>query len=224
MREDFKPTKEEIYAFFQTVQTGVITDALTRLGLEGWMDDVYPMRPEERLFGKAFTVKLSPVRSKDEPTYTFYDLYDKFEEGDIVVVGGDETKCSLSGENLAHLIMYAGAGGMVLNGRCRDYGEIRDLPMPVFCKGPTVRLRTKYQKFTDYNVKINCAGAQVWPGDYILGDIDGVLVIPADRIVDVMYQAQGIQEMEAEMEAAIKRRAPREELKAIIARKKVIRE
>jgi regulator of RNase E activity RraA len=163
---------------------------------------------------------LAPVRSGSEPNYTFYDLAGKWNEGDIIVVGGESSDASLMGENVAHICMYAKAGGAVLNGRCRDYAEIRELEMPVFCQGPTVRLRTKYQKFTQFNVPVTCAGAQVFPGDYVFGDIDGVVVFPADRVDDIIRQAEMILEVEQDLEEAIKNGRPMSEVKNILKRKK----
>ena len=81
------------------------------------------------------------------------------ERGDIIVIDGMGTDCSLMGENVAHVCMYAGAGGAVLNGVvimlileiwiCRFFYGADEVDNQVF-------------KFTDYNVPVNCAGAQVF--------------------------------------------------------------
>ena len=212
---------EKVRNFYETVQTGVVTDAMYLLGLEGWMTDIFPLRPESRVFGKAFTVQAVRIRSKDEPNYTIYDLSEKWEEGDVLVIDAFGESCSLMGENMAHTCLYGGISGLILNGRCRDYGQIRDLPMPVFGKGPAMELKNKRFKYGLYQVTLaNMAGAQVRPGDYILGDIDGVLVIPGDRLEDVMYQCEMIMQVEEEMEEAIKIKRPVAEIKAIAAKKK----
>lgn len=210
-------------AFFETVQTGVVTDAMYLLGLEGWTAGIYPFRPEERVFGKAFTVQGVRIRSKDEPNYTIYDLAELWEEGDVLVADGLGEPCSLMGENMAHVCMYWGLAGVVLHGCCRDYGQIRDLALPVFGMGPAMELKNKRFKYGAYNVPVNIAGAQVRPGDYILGDIDGVLVMPADRLGDIRYQCEMIQQVENEMEEAIRQKRPVAEIKAIGAKKKAPR-
>lgn len=216
---------EKVRAFFETVQTGVVTDAMYLLGLEGWMTDVFPMRPEKRIFGRAFTVQAVRIREKGEPNYTIYDLSEKWESGDVLVIDAFGESCSLMGENMAHTCMYSGLHGVVLNGRCRDYNQIRDLEMPVFSKGAAMELKNKRFKYGMYQVTLaNMAGAQVRPGDYILGDVDGVLVIPSNRLEDIMYQAEMILAVEAEMEEAIKNRLPISEIKSIAAKKKKLRE
>ena len=215
---------EKVRKFYENVQTGVITDAMYLLGLEGWMTDIFPFRPEERIFGKAFTVQAVRIREKGEPNYTVYDLSEKWETGDVLVVDAFGESCSLMGENMVHSAMYGGLNGIVLNGRCRDYGQIRDLELPVFGKGAAMELKNKRFKYGLYQVTLaNMAGAQVRPGDYILGDIDGVLVIPADRIEDIMYQAEMIIGVENEMEEAIMAKRPISEIKAIAAKKKTLR-
>ncbi|MBC8577469.1 RraA family protein [Yanshouia hominis] len=215
---------ENVRKFYESVQTGVVTDAMYLLGLEGWMTDVFPLRPEKRIFGKAFTVQAVRIREKGEPNYTIYDLSEKWEAGDILVVDAFGENCSLMGENIAHTCMYGGLNGVVLNGRCRDFGQISELEMPVFGKGPAMELKNKRFKYGMYQVTLaNMAGAQVRPGDYILGDVDGVLVIPSDRLEDIMYQAEMIIEVENEMEDAIRNRCSVAEVKAIASKKKKAR-
>ena len=210
----------ELKSYFSKVQTGVVTDAMYLLGLEGWTSGIFPSRPEERLFGKAFTVQGVRVRSKDETSYTIYDLAELWEKDDVLVIDGLGERCSLMGENMAHVCRVWGLAGIVLHGCCRDYGQISDLDMPVFSMGPAMELKNKRFKYGAYNVTVNIAGAQVRPNDYILGDVDGVLVIPAERLSDIKYQCEMIEEVESEMEEAIRNRRPMTEIKAIVAKKK----
>ena len=210
----------ELRNFFTKVQTGVVTDAMYLLGLEGWSTGIFPSRPEERVFGKAFTVQGVRIRSKDEPSYTIYDFAEKWEKDDVLVVDGLGERCSLMGENIAHVCKGWGLSGIVLHGCCRDYSQIRDLDLPVFSMGPAMELKNKRFKFGAWNVAVNIAGAQVRPGDYVLGDGDGVLVLPADRLEDIKYQCEMIEEVELEMEEAIRDKRPISELKTIMAKKK----
>jgi regulator of RNase E activity RraA len=210
----------ELRKFFNKVQTGVVTDAMYLLGLEGWTNGVFPFRPEARLFGKAFTVQGVRIRSKDEPSYSIYDFAEKWEKDDVLVIDGLGECCSLMGENVAHVCKNWGLSGIVLYGCCRDYGQIRDMDLPVFGMGAAMELKNKRFKFGAYNVTVNIAGAQVRPGDYVLGDIDGVLVMPPERLEDIRYQCEMIEEVEAEMEVAVRNKRPISELKAIIAKKK----
>lgn len=211
---------EERNAFLKDIQTGVVTDAMILLGLEGWMEDVFPANQSYRLFGRAVTVQCTPVRDKNEKTYSFYEIVDMCQPGDIIVVDGMGTTGRLMGENMAHAAYYKGLGGVVLNGRVRDYGDIKQLDMPLFSKGPAMRPVTHELKYTAVNVPIICSGTKVEPGDYVMGDIDGVLVFPADRVDDIIYQAEMILEVEKEMEEALKNKVPMAQIMNIGKRKK----
>lgn len=211
---------DELKNFFSKVQTGVVTDAMYLLGLEGWATGIFPLAPEKRVFGKAFTVQGMRVRSKDEPNYTIYDFADKWEKDDVLVVDGLGERCSLMGENMANVCEVWGLAGVVLHGCCRDYGQIRGMKLPVFSMGPAMELKNKRFKFGAYNVTVNIAGAQVRPNDYILGDVDGVLVIPAECLSDIKYQCEMIEEVESEAEEAIRKKRPIVEIKEILAKKK----
>jgi 4-hydroxy-4-methyl-2-oxoglutarate aldolase len=211
---------EEKNTFLSSIQTGVITDAMGLLGLEGWMEDIFPANKSSRLFGRAVTVQCTPVRDKDERTYSFYEIVDMCQPGDIIVVDGMGTTGRLMGDNMAHAAYYKGIGGIVLNGRVRDFGDISAIDMPIFSKGPAMRPVTHELKYTAVNVPIICAGAKVLPGDYIMGDIDGVLVFPADRVDDIIYQAKMILEVEKEMKKALRDRVPLEKLLEIGKKKK----
>ncbi len=215
--------KQETLDYFKTVQTGVVTDAMYLLGLKGWTTDIFPLRPEARVFGRAFTLQAVPLSSKEQPSYTIYDMKEHWKEGDVLVIDGMGLKLSMMGENMAHYCMYGGLAGVVMYGRCRDYGQIRDLEMPVFGMGPAMELKNGHFKYGAYNVPVNLGGALVNPGDYILGDIDGVLVIPANHLEAVKYQAEMIQEAEEEMERAIRAGAGAREIQAIAAKKKTAR-
>ncbi|MDR1621816.1 MAG: RraA family protein [Synergistaceae bacterium] len=209
---------QKVREFFSTVQTGVVTDAMYLLHLEGWMQDIFPLRPGTRVFGPAFTVQASPVTC-NLPNYSVYELSELWQAGDVMLIDGLDAPCALMGENMAHTCQYGGLSGLILNGRCRDYAEIRDLELPVFAKGPAMRLKKGFLCFSHYNVPLNMASAHVNPGDYILGDMDGVLVFPAVCAEEIMYQTEMIVEVEKEMEQAIRERWPIFKIKEI-ARKK----
>ena len=215
--------KEDIYKFFSEVQTGVITDVMNLLGIEGWLEDIFPLKRNKRIFGKAFTVRASYHKSSEDKNYTIYDLADKWQYRDVLVIDGLDERCSLMGENMAHVCMYWGLNGVVLNGRCRDSVEISELEIPVFCKGAAMKLRGGILNYSEYNVPLNIKGANIMPGDYVLGDGDGVLVIPENRLEEIKYQAEHILEVEKEMEFAIKNKHPICDIKKIIEKKKILR-
>lgn len=210
-----------VFDFFTTVQTGVVTDAMNLLGLKGWMQDIFPFRSESRIFGPAFTVQASYITTNDtdQKNYSIYELSELWNPGDVMVIDGMNAPCALMGENMAHRCQYEKLAGIILNGRCRDFAEIRGLKIPVFGRGPAMQLKNGILAYSHYNVPLNIAGAHVNPADYVFGDMDGVLVFPSDKIDEIMRLSNMIIKIEEEMEQAIKERRPTAEIKEIVRKK-----
>jgi regulator of RNase E activity RraA len=124
------------------------------------------------------------------------------------------------GENMQHAALRMGAAGIVLDGKIRDRGTIQKVELPVFNRGGAIRFMPKEFKLTAYNVPVSCGETTVRPGDYIIGDIDGVIVLPADKVESVLYQAENIARIEKEMELAIDSGKSMAECVAIISQKK----
>jgi len=202
--------------------TGVVTDALSRLGLDGWMDLIFPVKPGVRVVGPAVTVRYAPRRGADRLNKTLYEIIRTFAAGDVLVIEAAGTGTSVFGGNIAQCGNVQGIGAMITDGRCRDHREMVALTMPVFCRGSTVRLPTDLE-LTAVNVPITCGGAQVNPSDLIVADDDGVVVIPNGQIDAVLYQIDEILGIEAELSKAIRSRAPIAEIDSILKRKKTRR-
>lgn len=214
---------KKIYDFFMNVDSGAVTDAMYMLNLEGWTECILPLKEGTRVFGPAFTVKATHPRDKAEKGFAVYDIYDKWKPGDVLLIDGLDSECSLMGGNIAHIVQMTGAAGIVLNGRCRDIDEIKDMDFPVFGKGPAMRLKKGIFKYTQYNVPMEFAGAHVEPGDYVLGDSDGVLVFPAKYAEEIMFLAEGIQDVENRVAKAIKKGENVDEIIKILKTKNIPR-
>ena len=192
---------------FGGVPTGFFTDALTRLGLDGWMDGVFPAAAGDRVAGPAVTLRMAPGRGADRSSANIYELIRTFDPGAVLVIETGGTNTSAFGENTAAHAQVQGLVGIVTDGRCRDFAEIAALAMPVFCCGPTVRLPNPLE-LVAHNVPISCGGAQVRPGDLVVGDADGVVVVPKAYLQAVFDEVDDIAQLEKELEKAIKTRAP----------------
>lgn len=206
----------KIKEFFANISTGSVSDAMKLLGIDNWMDDILPIDPNKTVFGRAFTIHASMNMGKGagQKATSITNLCKEWEEGDILVYPG------CAGEIDSRLCMNYGAGGMILGGKCRDYMEMGRLDIPVFCNGPKIRLRTNEYVTDGFNVPLEMAGAHIEPGDYIFGNADGVIVIPQDKIYDVMYQAEMVEDVERQLQAALDRHCTIEELNEIRSIKK----
>lgn len=123
---------------------------------------------------------------------------------------------------MAHAAMYQGAAGMVTDSRSRDGAELAELAIPCFSAGRAVRPPAGLQ-IVAVDVPVTCAGANVAPGDLIVGDTDGVLAVAGDRLADVLFQVEDIDALERMQEQAIRDRVPFPELLGVLQKKKVLR-
>lgn len=195
-----KKTMEEKLAFLRTCETGYITDALNLLGIKNcWAKGVLPLRDKGTVAGPAFTAQLTRIQGH-EKTYTMYDVVRDCPKGHVAVFAGVEGLL-LVGGNITTLAQKKGIEAVVLDGKCRDVEAISALDMPVFLTGIEVEMTPSDLKITHINAPghpVRCNGATIYPGDIVVGDADGVVVIPAGRLDDVMYQAEWVASVERE--------------------------
>ena len=118
------------------------------------------------------------------------------ERGDVLVIdnqGNPDT--ALWGEITSTEAQLKGLAGLVLDGLVRDIAEIRDLGFPVFARGTTPRVAGR-GSLGEVNVAARCGGTVVHPGDIIVGDTDGVVVVPLRKAAAVLSRAQSIVDYE----------------------------
>lgn len=179
------------------IPTTAISDVLK--GMNNVDPLVKPLKDEYKIAGQAYTVKtsvgdnLALLRSLKEA-----------KPGDILVVDvkGD-TYRAIAGDFVVGMMKTMELGGLVVNGVIRDLVDIKGLNFPVFSKGTTVSAGGKNGP-GEINVPISCGGASVNPGDIVVGDIDGVVVIPRDRAEEVLQGAKAKLASDDEREAKIK--------------------
>jgi regulator of RNase E activity RraA len=168
---------------FKTIPTTAISDALQ--GMNNLDPQIKPLKESYRIAGQAFTVKL-PVGDN----LMLLKSLKEAKPGDILVVDvkGD-TYRAIAGDFVVGMMQTLELGGLVVDGVIRDLIDIKALDFPVFSKGSTVSSGGKTGP-GEINVPISCGGASVNPGDIIVGDVDGVVVVPRVRAGDILQVAQ----------------------------------
>lgn len=215
---------DETISEFKQLPTGFVTDSMTRLGLGGWTEGVTPLSKTNRGFtGRAVTMKYGPKRGDGGKLPSQYQVIREAKPGDVLVVAAEGTPCWLLGENVCHTALYQGLAAVIVDGCVRDYDELAEMDLPVFSKGAGVRPFSTHLELIDVNVPVEFAGAQIRPGDILVGDGDGIVVVPPERADDVLFQAKDIAALEKEQEEAIRNQVPLEELNVILAKKKVLK-
>jgi regulator of RNase E activity RraA len=162
---------------FQSFTTPEVSDALESLGFVGGLQGIRPAIPGERIFGPAFTIA---KQVNTDPAYRqAADYIDQVPFGHVIVIDnmGLET-CSCWGGILTLCAVKRGLKGTVINGLHRDIGELKASSYPVFSRGAFMVSGKGRTRLKALNVPLVIGGVSISPGDHLLGDDHGVVVIP----------------------------------------------
>jgi 4-hydroxy-4-methyl-2-oxoglutarate aldolase len=174
--------------------TAGLSDALDKLGISGQVAGVRPMKPSVRICGPAYTVKYRPVRLAGE---TVGDYIDDVPEGNVVVIDNQgRTDCTVWGNILTETAHSRGVAGTVIDGVCRDALWSARAHYPVFAL--TTWMRTGKDRVTVDAVQtaVQIGGVSAEPGDVVIGDGDGIVVLPRNRLLEVVELAESIESTE----------------------------
>lgn len=170
-------TKVEVS--FKRLPATAVSDATG--GHTNLRSDIKPLADHYKIAGRAVTVRLP-----DGENGAVLEAIRAAEEGDILVIDAKgNTNRAVAGDFILSLAQGIGVQGFVVDGVIRDIAAIRELDFPVFSLGTTVAAGHK-NGGGEVNIPIAIGGVSVRPGDYIIGDVDGVVVVPhedAERIV-----------------------------------------
>ena len=157
------------------------------------------------LVGPAFTMRNIPAREDldqisafDNPEHPQRKGIESVPPGHVLVLDcRGETRVASGGEILTTRLKVRGAAGLVSDGPVRDSGAIAALDFPVYCAGGSAPLNLLYHHAVEQNVPIGCGGVAVYPGDIIVGDDEGVVVIPQHLVDEVAEACEEQEKMEA---------------------------
>ena len=189
MKEYPKLLAKDIIERAANLSSTLLSDGMKELGMVkyGCMDaGIAPVAPSMRVVGTAFTVDTD--KGDNYPIHMA--TYSAPAPGYVMIIAG---KGYAGNAYIGGLIVGAaqavGYIGMVVDGYVRDYNDLLELGLPVFARGliPAGPIKKEPGGF---NIPVHCGGLQVSPGDLVVGDADGVVVVPQSRIEEVFAKAE----------------------------------
>jgi 4-hydroxy-4-methyl-2-oxoglutarate aldolase len=172
--------------------TAAISDALDRIGRRCAVHGIGPLFDGARLCGRAFTVRYVAAGS---PPGTVGDYLDDVAPGEVVVLdNGGRTDCTVWGDILTAMAADRGVAGTVIDGVSRDVHRALGSDYPVYSRGRFMRTGKDRVEVSDVGRPVSVAGVQVRAGDLMVGDADGVVVVPRDiedQVLEVCGEITG---------------------------------
>ena len=183
----------EDLAKLRTVSTATLTSQLMKRGFRNtFLQSLYPLRPDLRMVGYAFTLRYTPARED-----LVDELYDNTKNvqrlaveavttDDVLVIDArGDIRAATLGNILATRMKVRGAAGLVTDGALRDTPHFKDIDLPAYIQAPHATTSFAVHHPIEMNVPIGCAGVLVMPGDIMVGDAEGVVAIPAQVAAEV---------------------------------------
>jgi regulator of RNase E activity RraA len=179
---------------FRAISVANISDALDRLGIAGGCLGIAPLANGYQMAGRAFTIRYVPVGATKG---TVGDYIDDLGPGSIVVLdNGGRVHCTVWGDILTAVAHKRGVEGTVIDGVCRDVSRALDVGYPIFSRGRFMMTGKDRVEVAEMQTTVTIGGVQVRPDDLLVGNDDGVVVIPREREQEILALARQIADTE----------------------------
>ncbi len=187
---------------YKKLDSTSISDAMDKLGIPAGLYGIKPVTPGVLMCGQAFTVRYVPC---GEMKGTVGDFLDDVEPGQVCVLdNGGRDYCTVWGDIMAMTASLKGIAGTLIYGVCRDVKDVRNIKYPIFSNGYYMVTGKDRVEVAAVNEPVTVASIKVCPGDLVFGDETGALVVPFDRVEEVLKIAQNIEEKEDVIRSYVK--------------------
>jgi regulator of RNase E activity RraA len=177
------------------LSTAEVSDALDFFRLPGSALGIGHVAGREQIFGPAFTVRFAPIDTGTPGTVG--DYLDSIPVGAVAVLdNGGRMDCTVWGGIMSQLAAHRRVGGTVVHGVCRDTDEAERVGYPLYARGRFMRTGKDRVQVEVVQEPVTLGDVRVVPGDILVGDVDGVVVVPAVRAREVFERALTMREVE----------------------------
>jgi 4-hydroxy-4-methyl-2-oxoglutarate aldolase len=195
----------------EKLSSSVISDVLDGMGVRGQAMDttIRPIQDDMKIMGIAATMLMADQYDYSKDTFTLqFQVIDALKPGEVLMVcsNGSE-RAALWGELLSTAARHRGAKGVVIDGVARDIKLIREMNFSVFAAGINPISSKGRIIAVDHNCPVKMGGVTVHPGDLVVADLDGVVVVPGDRTEKVIERALEIVTSETKTRDELKKGA-----------------
>lgn len=188
----------------ERLSTTNLSDALDKVGLKGAVIGIRPLFGMSKVVGRAVTIKMTAAGMIKSKRHLGIDAIAAASVGDVITIDNrGDTYNNCWGEILSCAAKTRGISGVFIDGSARDIEACEEMGFPVFARGIvpiTARGRIMQE---DFNCLIRLGDVQVRPGDVLVGDINGIVVLPVEKVEEVLSEAEKIFEKEELMKADI---------------------
>lgn len=194
-------TLAELTQGFLELSTPCVSDALDTMRIRCGCEGLMPIIQGKKFVGRAFTVEYGPIGQVKTGAG---DYIDETKPGDVIVIAnGAKTFCTAWGGLLSTVAKKKGVAGTVIDGVCRDVDVIREVDYPMYTKGHYMVTGKDRIQMLSYQKPISFCDIQVHPGDLVMADQSGVLIIPFNVAEKVLFSAREIDRAETLIEQAV---------------------
>jgi len=202
----------EICQRYLSLYTGAVADTLDK---NGYRNQVLPhyitaFTIANRMAGPAFTGQGYPSASAaNDDTQTRLGMLDRITPGTISVWAcGGSMACAHWGEIMSTAAREHGCAGAVIDGGVRDVDFLNEMNYPVFARFKCSASSIGRWDIKEYQIPIKIGDTAIYPGDFVFGDVDGVVIVPKDLTVDVLTEAEAVCQRESGMRKELGRGVP----------------
>lgn len=192
---------DELIRTLSTLSTPTVSDALDRLGIPGQAFGIRAMDETLSMCGRAYTLRYQPVGPDGG---TVGDYIDDVPSGSVLVLdNAGRLDATVWGDILTLMASRRAVAGTVIDGVCRDTARAREIGYPIYARGHWMRTGKDRVAMVAAEVPVTIGGVLVSPGDPVLGDADGIVVLPRSREREILDAALAIEKAEEAIRSSV---------------------